>query len=74
MKEFIARNSRWWNSIRAAGNFFNFFVFIFLLINLRDVLRDVVYVGNPRFNIPLYKNDNPELFKNYRPIPILPCF
>ena len=24
--------------------------------------------------IPLYKNDNPELFKNYRPISILPCF
>ena len=24
--------------------------------------------------IPLYKNDNPELFKNYRPIPILQCF
>ena len=22
--------------------------------------------------IPLYKNDNPELFKNYRPISILP--
>ena len=24
--------------------------------------------------IPLYKNDNPEQFKNYRPISILPCF
>ena len=24
--------------------------------------------------IPLYKNDNPELFKNYRQISILPCF
>ena len=24
--------------------------------------------------IPLYKNYNPELFKNYRPISILPCF
>ena len=24
--------------------------------------------------IPLYKNDNPELIKNDRPIPILPCF
>ena len=24
--------------------------------------------------IPLYKNDNTELFKNYRPISILPCF
>ena len=24
--------------------------------------------------IPLYKNDNPEQFNNYRPISILPCF
>ena len=24
--------------------------------------------------LPLYKNDNPEQFKNYRPISILPCF
>ena len=24
--------------------------------------------------IPLYKNDNPEQFKKYRPISILPCF